>query len=145
MKFRYVGPEDQVDLSIPGAFISCPRGQWIDPVEAAEAVYVPADHMQVVVLGLVDSPDWEVEGVATSRPVESAAKAAWVAFAVAQGWTEADAKKATKAELIEALAEQAAPSDPAPPNDDPHDPVETDEPQGSTDDGVPSDDQEQDA
>lgn len=80
MRFRYVGPEDQIDLPIPGACIACPKGEWMDATEEAEAVFVQPDHIEVVVRGLIGSPDWEVDLAAPKteharKPKTEAAKA----------------------------------------------------------------------
>lgn len=68
MKIRYVGPDPEVLLSIPGASLTCPKGEWIDAERAAEDAFVPAIHMLVVVRGLVGHPYWDVEGYVRPKP-----------------------------------------------------------------------------
>lgn len=68
MKIRYVGPEPEVLLSIPGASLVCTKGEWLDPEAAAEEAFIPASHVEIVVRGLVDHPDWDVQGLPGAKP-----------------------------------------------------------------------------
>lgn len=68
---------------------------------------VPDTEEEQRLAALADDPEthWmrvpdEGEQTLTERPAQAADKAAWVAWAVAQGAAQADAEAATKADLI---------------------------------------------
>ncbi len=63
LRIRYVGDADVVDLTVPGGTITCPRGEWIDPVEQMDAMHVPLEHLAIVARDL--GPHFEIDGDAT--------------------------------------------------------------------------------
>jgi hypothetical protein len=67
-----------------------------NPIKSVEEAKALADDMLDMVKGAAD----EVH-ISVSRPSHADAKAKWVAYAVAQGMAEADAKAMTKAELVD--------------------------------------------
>lgn len=60
-RIRYNGPDEARDLAMPGGVITCPRGEWVDAVDAAVAGGIPEHHAQIAALAVADAPDWEVE------------------------------------------------------------------------------------
>lgn len=62
MNIRYIGPDPSRDLAMPGGVITCPRREWIDLEAEAAASQIGGHHLPIVVNGLLDHPDWEIEG-----------------------------------------------------------------------------------
>lgn len=59
MKVRYRGPEEAIDLALPGACLTFPRLKWLDPAKLADEAGVPAHHLDVILGALGD--DWETD------------------------------------------------------------------------------------
>lgn len=51
----------------------------------------------------VDAPETDEQQPQVSRPALNDAKDAWVAYAVARGWSREDAEASTKAQLVTQL------------------------------------------
>lgn len=59
MRVRYVGPEDAIELAVPGACLTFPRGKWLDPEKVALAASVPVHHLDIILGSLGEA--WEIE------------------------------------------------------------------------------------
>lgn len=71
MRVRYCGPDDAVDVPLPGGSIRCPRGKWLDLEAEAAAVGVAAHHIPIVLRGLLPREDFESESPRKKREVQS--------------------------------------------------------------------------
>lgn len=61
MRVRYTGPEEAVDLALPGACIQFERLTWLDLEEACEAAGIDPAHAAIAARGLKTSPVWEID------------------------------------------------------------------------------------
>lgn len=108
-KYQVKWPE----LSVPtpkGGFRVLKAGDSLpDTVPEARAAVLSGIGAVVMVGPAPEAP------AITQVPSLSASKADWEAYAVARGWTAADAKKATKKELQKKLGAPAAATEPPPP------------------------------
>lgn len=102
MRVRYEGPDEARDVAVPGGFLHCPSGEWVDLAAACDETGIPVHHAELATLGLAGQAGWTVEldeHTPLERPADSAVKKAWVAYAVEQGMEPDLAQASTRNQL----------------------------------------------